>query len=181
MVKKTSPKKKARQKQVSTKKPTAKKPRSARSQEPNEKYVFGPFKHCCSELTNRVDLEIYGIEHFRPTYEVEFFFNDPNVSVNSSSNELKSFVGKITVFGHSHCSGDEGHCDANRSPSRFGDSRSHHLTKAFKRLTVTGAISALRTDSLTITAIVTPLDDPSPDNKYEKLFDIQGMQLVSFQ
>lgn len=174
-------KKKALRDQASKIRSVAKKSKSARSRKTNEKYVFGPFKHSCSELSNRIDLEIYGIEHFRPTYQVEFFFNDPDVEAKSSSKDLKSFAGKITVFGHSHCTGDEGHCDANRTPRRFGDTRSHHLTKAFKRITVTDAISALKANSLTITAIVTPLDEPDPGNKYEKLFDIQGMQLVSFE
>ena len=150
-----------------------------------EKYVYGPFAHRVGHDFDRADLEFYGINHFRPSFEVEIYLNDKAVTPKNAGEKRKSYAGRFSMLGHRECFGDEGHCHVPTTNRRFDDRPSHPLTRAFRRVEVTDALKKVykKADKLTVTLIVTP-NAPfkkTRDHKHDdKLFDITGMQLVTY-
>lgn len=143
-----------------------------------ERSTAGPVE--LPEVTDfrRADLEIYGINHFRPSFTVHVYLNAPD------TDELEpgqaSYSGSFSIFGHQRCYGDEGHCEVHTHLRRFDDRPSHPLTRAFKRVIVTDALRRVLqegTRQLTIT-FVTVTAGPLPDG--EQLLDYQGLQIATF-
>ncbi|MEQ8604590.1 MAG: hypothetical protein RIB45_14845 [Marivibrio sp.] len=144
--------------------------------------TIGPIAHHCPADTERVDLEIYGVDHFKPSYAAMVFVNDPDVTAETATPDRPSFAGEFAVFGHATCVGDEGHCSQTKTERRRFDTRpSSPLTKAFKRVTITSAAlaAAAKGEEMTLT-IVASSGDPEADERYAPLLDCTGMQLVSF-
>jgi hypothetical protein len=145
-----------------------------------EKHVYGPFRHGAGRAFRRTDLEFYRINHFRPSYVVNVYFNDPEVDEASDSRSRATYAGSFTIFGHTTCVGDEGHCVEHLEASRFDDRPSPPLTRAFKRIMVTDALRrVLDQEELTITLIATV--SPHAETAFEgSLLDFQGLQLAAF-
>ena len=131
----------------------------------------------------RAHLEIYGIDHFRPSYLSLIFFNDTDVTCDNASPERESFAGSFTVFGHSTCYGDEGHCSSKEELRRFDLRRSHPLTKAIKRVNVTEALrrEIKNNSKIDITIVAITYDEEDTTEARNSLFDCEGIQLVTFQ
>jgi hypothetical protein len=146
-----------------------------------EKHVFGPIELAVDPEFSRADLEFYGIDHFRPSYVAEIFFNDPEVDEASADEDRPSYAGRFAIFGHERCLGDEGHCVVHEYVRRFDDRPSHPLTRAFKRVLVTDAVRRLAgADELTVTVIATTA--PDLDGEYEgSLLSFEGLQLSTFK
>ena len=139
-----------------------------------EQHTFGPVP-VPSEPFARADLEIYGIDHFRPSYVADIYFNagpdDPGAVP----------AGHFTIFGHDRCVGDEGHCDVPDHKRRFDDRPTSPLTKAFKRVVVTEPLRSIVTTGvpelrITIVANV----DPADEGYDGTIVDIEGLQLALF-
>jgi hypothetical protein len=157
-----------------------------------EKHEFGPFVPKIGSTFRRADLEFYGIDHFCASYVARVFLNDRSVTPANASEDRPSYAGRFSIFGHERCSGDEGHCEAHAARRRFDDRRSHPLTRAFKRVTITDALRrALATrKQLTVTVIVTSEADGKAGRRgaakgrarrpSRRLLDIRGVQLVTF-
>ena len=145
-----------------------------------ERYVYGPFGHGAGRAFQRADLEFYRINHFRPSFVVNVYFNDPDVDAATDSRDRPTYAGSFSIFGHTTCVGDEGHCVEQTAPSRFDDRPSPPLTRAFKRIRVTDALRRiLDRDELTITVIAT--SSPSAEAAFDgRLLDFQGLQLATF-
>jgi len=145
-----------------------------------ERQVFGPIELVARAEFTRADLEFYGIDHFRPSYIAEIFFNDPEVDESNADEERPSYAGSFSIFGHRRCVGDEGHCVVHEYPRRFDDRPSHPLTRAFKRVIVTDALRKLGdAGELKVTVIATTAPDLEGD--YEgSLLSFQGLQLTTF-
>src|SRR5215472_6080360 len=108
-----------------------------------QKDTLRPFPHGVTAAFKRADLEIYGIDTFRPSYTTHVFINDPKVPKDDIAAALKreSYAGRFSVFGHARCVGDEGHCEpATFTLRRFDDRPSHPLTPAYRRVNVTKAL-----------------------------------------
>lgn len=146
-----------------------------------ERHVFGPIELAVDPDFSRADLEFYGIDHFRPSYVAEIFFNDPEVDEASADEERPSYAGRFAIFGHEKCLGDEGHCEVHEYVRRFDDRPSPPLTRAFKRVVVTEAVRRLSDEEkLTVTVIATAAPDAESD--YEgSLLSFQGLQLTTFR
>jgi hypothetical protein len=145
-----------------------------------EKHVFGPFEHGASPALQRADLEIYGINHFRPSYVALVFFNAPDLSIDEATEDHESYAGSFAVFGHGRCVGDEGHCEVHPHARRFDDRPSHPLTRAFKRVVVTEALRKyLGSKDLTITLVVSS-DPEERTESGEPLLDFEGMSITTF-
>jgi hypothetical protein len=130
---------------------------------------------------SRADLEFYGINHFRPSYVARIFFNDPDVDAESASEDRPTYAGSFAMLGHPTCFGGEGHCEVHERSRRFDDRPSHPLTRAFKRVVVTGALTrCLDQDELTITVIASCDPDASIPEE-GPLLDFTGMQLTTFK
>jgi hypothetical protein len=125
----------------------------------------------------RADLEIYGMNHFRPSFTVHVYLNAPDTNDLDPSHE--SYAGSFSIFGHQRCSGDEGHCEVHDHLRRFDDRPSHPLTRAFKRVIVTDALRRVlqTTREVTLTFVVLTAG-PVPER--EQLLDYQGLQIATF-
>lgn len=145
-----------------------------------ETHQFGPFRHGANIDFVRADLEFYGINHFRPTFAADIYFNDPDISEEDTSPSRDSYAGSLAVFGHNVCYGSDGHCEVTQGNRRFDDRPSHPLTRAFMRVTVTDAFrKAVATgEELTIT-VVAECNGPLSDDQ-RPLLDFKGLQLVTF-
>lgn len=146
-----------------------------------EVHRYKSFKPAFSLDFARADLEIYGIDHFRPSYSGLVFFNAGDADPKEMRSDDPRCAGLFSVFGHSECVGDEGHCHP-RVPGRFDMRRSDPLTKAFKRVTVTEALKAALADrsSLQITVLVSDGTDDPESAPRTPLFSCQGLQIVTF-
>jgi hypothetical protein len=146
-----------------------------------ELHIFGPIAVSVPIDLARADLEFYGVDHYCPSYVARVFFNAPDVTVESSSEEHPGYAGSFAIFGHQRCSGAEGHCDVHTHLRRFDDRPSHPLTRAFKRVLVTDALRRhAEAGEVTITVIVTagPADEPPAGGK--PLLNFEGLQLTTF-
>jgi hypothetical protein len=145
-----------------------------------ERRDFGPVELSEHLDFSRADLEIYGINHFRPSYTAHVYLNAP------ASGELEvshdSYAGSFSIFGHGRCYGSEGHCEAHSHIRRFDDRPSHPLTRAFKRVVITEALRrTLQTGTrqLTVTFVVVAPDEDLPPGR-EPVLDFQGLQVTTF-
>jgi hypothetical protein len=157
-----------------------------------EKQVFGPVDVEITPGFTRADLEFYRINHFRPSFTVWIFLNDPKVTVGNASVDRPSFAGSFSIFGHQRCVGDEGHCEVHTEARRFDDRPSHPLTRAFKRVIVTDALrrcvpesghGAGSDDAAAAPVTVTAVAAAAADEDFEfdgKLLDFSGLQLTTF-
>jgi hypothetical protein len=151
-----------------------------------KKRTFEPVEVEVSPTFTRADLELYGINHFRPSFTVWVFLNDPKVTERNADPERPSFAGSFSIFGHQRCVGDEGHCEVHEHARRFDDRPSHPLTRAFKRVIVTEAlrrcIDAEGRGTVTVTALAATADVDAADMKFDgPLLDFTGMQLTTFE
>lgn len=152
-----------------------------------EVHEFKPFKPVVPPVFKRVDLEIYGIDHFRQSYTGMVYINVGDIEPTKIKASDSRCAGRFSVFGHAECTGDEGHCSFTQMPGRFDVRRSHPLTPAFKRVTVTDAVQAALEigDEVAIT-IVAADEDGAKERKtksYEtksQLLVCKGLQLVFF-
>jgi hypothetical protein len=149
-----------------------------------ELHVFGPIPLKVPEGLTRADIEFYGIDHFRPTYVADLYFNDPEVTEQNADESRPSFAGSFAIFGHDRCFGDEGHCEVHPYVRRFDDRPSHPLTRAFKRVTVTEALLRVAdAEELTITVVVniSPEDEEAEAQQSRgPILSFKGLQLTTF-
>ena len=142
-----------------------------------EVFTFGPFPAPADDFS-RVDLEVFGINHFRPSFVALIYINDPDVSAANATRDRPSYAGRFAIFGHETCVGDVGHCELDAARRRFDDRPSHPLTRAFKCVIVTDAVRrAAPSVPLTLTVVVSATTDHELDGP---LLDINGMQLATF-
>jgi hypothetical protein len=143
--------------------------------------VFGPFAHGAGANLSRADLELYGVNHFRPSFVAYVFFNDPDVSVDNWTEARPTLAGRFAMLGHQTCVGDEGHCEVPTVTRRFDDRPSHPLTRAFKRVVVTDALRRCLADGPELTMTIVVACDPEASMEFDgPLLDIQGLQLTTF-
>jgi hypothetical protein len=152
-----------------------------------ERYVYGPVQLAGGSSFQRADLEVYGINHFRPSFVAHVFFNDPDVdetilAAAGGVESRPSYAGRFAVFGHQSCVGDAGHCDVPTQIRRFDDRPSHPLTRAFRRVVVTEAVRAVIAGggALTVTLIVAATAQSGAEAPPTPLLDIEGLQVTTF-
>ena len=147
-----------------------------------EKKVFERVEHQIEGDFARADLEIYGINHFRPSFTVRVFFNDPEVTEEDCREDRPSFAGRFSVFGHAECAGDDDHCHAPTAYRRFDDRPTHPLTRAFRRVVVTDALKAALAGAEDETVTITLVAGTAGDDEVEgPLMDFEGMSLTTFR
>lgn len=147
-----------------------------------ELHTFGPIElGDLGAAPARADLELYGIDHFRPSYTALVFFNDSGVTAENASDRRRSYAGSFSIFGHAECLGDDGHCAVHADARRFDSRPSHPLTRAFKRVVVTDAVRALASARTLTVTIVAGCDPAASDYEADgPLFACEGVQLTTF-
>ena len=143
-----------------------------------ERRVEGPVALPEHTDFSRADLELYGINHFRPSYTVHVYLNAPDADDLDPTGD--SYAGSFSIFGHQRCYGSEGHCEVHDHLRRFDDRPSHPLTRAFKRVVITEALRRVLqsgTREVTITFdVIAPAEAPAD----EPVLDLQGLQIATF-
>ena len=146
-----------------------------------EKCEYGPMSHDCPDDFDRADLEVFGIDHYKPSYTAMIFLNDPKVTEENAAETRASFAGRFSVFGHYHCFGGPGHCHIPTASRRFDTRPSHPLTKAFKRVDITPALKQVVKQGKTLViTIVAQSEEGDDDKDLTKLMDFTGIQLTTF-
>ena len=147
-----------------------------------ERRVFGPVEHSITRPWVRADLEIYGINTFRPSYTVHILLNDTSVRSLDHVDERPSYAGRFSVFGHAKCVGDDEHCHVPSTTRRFDDRPSHPLTPAFRRVVITDALKKAVQNSKTL-RITFLAGTPAEKGDFEgkNLVEFTGMQIVTFE
>jgi hypothetical protein len=101
----------------------------------------------------RADLVFYGVDHAGPSFEARIHFNNTDID-ESTPRDADSFAGSFTVFGHSGCAGDFGHCDVPANPRDAFDRRPPHpMTPQTKTVIVTEALRRTSDTKLVISVI----------------------------
>jgi len=108
---------------------------------------------------SRADLVFYGVDHSGPSFEARIYFNDADVNV-LTPRDTESFAGSFTIFGHSGCAGDEGHCEVPPARDVFDRRPPHALTPQTKTVIVTDAVRRAVGEELVFTVIAVR---PGPD------------------
>jgi len=146
-----------------------------------ERHTLGPIELDEGLAFSRADLELYGIDHFCPSYTARVFLNASEAESEELTAEHAGYAGSFSIFGHQRCFGDEGHCVVHEHLRRFDDRPSHPLTRAFKRVVITDALRRVLDTgraSVTFTFLITALADEPMD---KALFDCQGAQIATFE
>ena len=141
-----------------------------------ERHELGPFAVAETADVERADLELYGIDHFCPSYTALVFLNAAKVPTKELTDTHESYAGSFSILGHQRCSGDEGHCTTHAHLRRFDDRPSHPLTRAFKRVLITDALRRAGTVE-TVTLIVSAVVE---EKQAKPLFSAEGAQIATF-
>ncbi len=125
-------------------------------------------------------LEIFGINHLRPSYTAWIFFRKNLTKRVSPGN--KGFAGTLAVFGHSECWGGPGHCQNSEELRRFDSRPSSPMTRAFKRIPVAHALKAqIGNNKSSIDICIYAFSrELWPSQGKQKLLCCKGLQLVTF-
>jgi hypothetical protein len=103
---------------------------------------------------DRADLVFYGVDHSGPSYEARVYLNNPGADLHTPRDAASHFAGSFTVFGHSGCAGDAGHCEVPTGPRDPFDRRPPHpLTPQTKTVIVTDALRLLGDEQLQVTVV----------------------------
>lgn len=95
---------------------------------------------------SRADLVVEGLDHSGLSYEVRLYLNDPDASIGTPRDAAHGYAGRLTVFGHGGCYGDEGHCEVpepSADPTEFRPR--HQLAPMDTFVTVTEALRRIVT------------------------------------
>ena len=108
----------------------------------------------------RVDLIFQGVRRDAGSFVAFVFLGESDVPAEAGR-DYASFGAAFSVFAHSRCWGDEGHCDWRRGPVDAFDQRpEHHLRPIDVTLDVTDAAKQLSSlDRLVVTVHAAKLDD----------------------
>lgn len=110
----------------------------------------------------RADLIFTGIDHSGASYEARVFFDNADAGLDTPRDADSGYAGSFTVFGHSACVGDDGHCDPQWRYTDAFDLRGRHpLVPITKVVIVTDAVRRLTAGEVAVTVVVAV---PGPDH-----------------
>jgi hypothetical protein len=107
----------------------------------------------------RADLLFHDVDHSGESYEARIYVNNRSATLRTGRERGDGYAGSFYIFGHPHCWGDAGHCDAPPGPLHGFDHRQpHHLVPQLHTVDVTEAIQQLtETRAQTVTVTVLPV------------------------
>jgi hypothetical protein len=137
-------------------------------------------------LFRRADIALHGVDHSKASFEGRLFFNSPNATPSTPTDDEHSYAGSFWVFGHGGCAGDEGHCEVPDARRPFDFRPAHQLTLASYRVIVTDKLRQMITVGqpfrVTIVPYVRPeLAEPLPESLVTNLLQIQRVDLLIYQ
>jgi hypothetical protein len=107
----------------------------------------------------RADLRFHDLHHDGDSYEGRIYLNQPDASLRTPKTLTAGYAGSLYIFGHPHCWGDAGHCEAPSGPLHgYDNRRPHHLVPQLHVVEITDAIRhLLETDAQAVTVTVLPV------------------------
>jgi hypothetical protein len=89
----------------------------------------------------RADVVFTGVDHSGTSFEVRLFLNNPTATASTPRTAEQGYAGRLTIFGHGGCYGDEGHCEVPALSTDPTDLRPPHpLTPLNTYVTITDAL-----------------------------------------
>lgn len=97
------------------------------------------------EAFTRADLVVRGISHESVSYDVRIYLDNPDASAATGFDPDQGYAGRITIFGHGGCFGDDGHCTLGNAPTgtqsrAIAFQMPHPLTRQTKRVNITAPL-----------------------------------------
>jgi hypothetical protein len=134
----------------------------------------------------RADVELYGVDHSKASYEGRLFFNNTSATPSTPKDDEHRYAGSYWVFGHGGCAGDEGHCDVPTTRRAYDFRPRHQLTPATYRVIVTDKLKQMikpgETFTLTIVPYVRPeIAEPLPAVLVTDLLHVQRVDLLAYK
>jgi tyrosinase len=128
----------------------------------------------------RADVVFTGVDHSGGSYEVRLFLNNPAATADTPRTAEQGYAGRLTIFGHGGCYGDEGHCEVPAPSTDPTDLRpAHPLTPLETYVTITDALrrvlaggGALQTVTLVPVAITPRRADRKPAPELLRFADV---------
>jgi len=133
----------------------------------------------------RADLEFYGVDHAKASFEARLFINNPDAGPATATTDA-SYAGSFWIFGHGGCAGDEGHCEPPRQ-RRANDFRpAHQLIPVSKRVMITERLRSLVQPGEQFTVRVVPYIRPEsagrlPANLVTDVLQFDRADLLTYQ
>jgi hypothetical protein len=134
----------------------------------------------------RADVEVHGVDHSRASFEGRLFFNNPDATPETPTDDEHHYGGSFWVFGHGGCAGDEGHCEVPSTRRPFDFRPEHQLTPNSYRVIVTSKLRELTIPgepfTLTVVPYVRPESaEPLPANLVTDLLHVQRVDLLTYK
>ncbi len=131
-----------------------------------------------AEHVTRVDLEFRGVRRDTGSFSA-FVFLGARVP-QDAGRDHPSFAAAFSLFAHTNCWGDEGHCDWKRDRvSAFDVRPPHHLTPITVTLEVTDAAKRLPSlDRIVVTVHAARLGEPKAT---EGVFRFANLTALAYQ
>jgi len=133
----------------------------------------------------RADIALHGVDHSKASFEGRLFFNNPDATVATPTDDEHRYAGSFWVFAHGGCAGDEGHCEVPAARRPFDFRPEHQLTEMSYQVIVTDKLRELTTpgDSFTVTVVpfVRPeLAEPLPAKLVTDVLQVQRVDLLTY-
>ena len=141
---------------------------------------------CPAEPYVRADLELYGVDHSKASFEGRLFINNATAAPDTAMDDASGYAGSFWIFGHGGCAGAEGHCEPPQQRRAFDFRPPHQLIPVTKRIIITGRLRELVTPGEEFTVRIVPYVRPEhaaalPANLVADLLRVERVNLVTYQ
>jgi hypothetical protein len=123
------------------------------------------------EVTSRVDLIFYDVDHSGPSYEARVFADNPDAGIDTPRTPESGYLGAFTVFGHGGCYGDVGHCDIDQGTHDAFDVRPQHPLTPWTKTVILPpeGIAILTGESVRLTVVAVSMDGEVLDLEFSRV------------
>jgi hypothetical protein len=128
----------------------------------------------------RADLIFYGVDHLGPSYIGRVFLGNENADENTPLEAAHGYAGHFTIFGHSGCAGDEGHCEVPKGLSdEFDHALPHPLTPLTVAVEVSEALQLVKGRKVAVTVV--PIEPAAEGPKISDALHFESVRLVTYE
>jgi tyrosinase len=126
----------------------------------------------------RADLEFEGLERLGSSYIGHVFLGNPDADQATQRTPENGYAARFTVFGHSVCFGDVGHCEVSGRVSPFDRNPPHPLTPVNITVEITDALRRVDAPEAPVTVLAVSADPE--DAKRQDILRFERLTLVTY-